>query len=217
MEIFSKNKIKSKTNELMRHAIMLQARTFLFRPAFKVDAFTCLTLRNEDDADTSSPIFRCTEDYRGKPWYDWCMVSFLSGNEYKLNPSKLLGFLKYDSSGGVPTKGLMEGYEGSITCKLTRMINIFDQNIVDPTVYAVVHCTKEEMTMNDLINSFVKKVEFGDDVDEFVYIVEATSIYCPLFCIPDLGGTDGKVHYIAPSHDDWGKFFSKQITLRNND
>ena len=56
----------------MRHAILKQARTFLFRPAFKVDDFTCLTLRNEeeDEDDTSSLIFRCTEDYRGKPWYD---------------------------------------------------------------------------------------------------------------------------------------------------
>ena len=137
----------------MRHAIMLHARSFQFRPAFKVDAFTCLTLRDEeqDDGDTSSPIFRCTEDYRGKPWYDWCMVSFLCVNESKLNPSKLLGFFKYDSSGGIPTKVLMEGYEGSCTSRITRAKNIVEQNIVDSTVYAVVQCTKEEMTMNDLI------------------------------------------------------------------
>ena len=144
------------------------------------------------------------------------MVSFLIGNENKLNPSKLLGFFEYDSSGGIPTKGLMEGSEGSITRRLTSMKNIVEQNIVDRTVYAVVQCTKEEMSMNDLINSFVKKVEFGDDVEEFVYIVKATSIHCPLFCVPDLGGSDGKVHYIAPSHDDWGKYFSLKITLRNN-
>ena len=91
-----------------------------------------------------------------------------------------------------------------------------EQNIVDITVYAVVRCTKEEMLMNDTINYFVKNLEFGDDVEEFVYIVKAPSIHCPLCCIPDLGGSDGKVHYIAPSHDNWGKYFSSKITLRNN-
>ena len=65
---------------------------------------------------------------------------------------------KYDSSGGIPTKELMEGYEGSITRRLTRMKNIVEHDIVDTTVYAVVQCTKEEMTMNDLINYFVKKL-----------------------------------------------------------
>ena len=80
---------------------------------------------------------------------------------FQIKSIKTFRIFKYDSRGGIPTKGLMEGYEGSFTSRITRAKNIVEQNIVDSTVYAVVQCTTEEMTMNDLINCFVKKLSLG--------------------------------------------------------
>ena len=61
----------------------------------------------------SRHFFRSTEDFRGKAWYDWCMVSFDVQGQNKINPSKILGFFHYDKNGGVPTKNLMDGYLGN--------------------------------------------------------------------------------------------------------
>ena len=75
----------------MRYSICKNMLSYKFEDEFSIDAFTCLKI-NIGTVEKSRHIFRSTEDFRGKAWYDWCMVSFDVEGENEINPSKILVF-----------------------------------------------------------------------------------------------------------------------------
>ena len=140
------------------------------------------------------------------------MVSFDDVNgQNKINPSKILGFFHYDKNGGIPTKNLMNGYLENNLERTTRVEQIKWEKIRDDTVYAVVQCSKSDITMAELTDDFVRKITLSSNIDRDLYIIDVKEIVCHLFCIPDFGGSDSKVHFISPPHDFWGEHFSNRI------
>ena len=118
----------------MHYANGKQMMSFKYDDAFSIDAFTCLKI-NIGSPTKSRHIFRSTEDFRRKAWYDWCMVSFDIEGENKINPSKILGFFHFDKNGGVRTKHLMEGYLGNDFERVKRVEQIKQNKIRDCLLY----------------------------------------------------------------------------------
>ena len=105
----------------------------------------------------------------------------------------------------------MDDYLGNDSEIAKRVQQIKQNKIRDETLYAVVQSSKEDITMAELTDDFVHKITLSSNIDTDLYIVDVKEIVCPLFCIPDFGGSDSKVHFISPPHDFWGDHFSNRI------
>ena len=71
--------------------------------------------------------------------------------------------------------------------------------------------------MAELMDYFVRKIALSASIYTDLYTIDVKEIVCPLFCIPDFGGFDHKVHFIAPPHPFWGEHFSNRIPKNEMD
>ena len=139
------------------------------------------------------------------------MVScLLENNEIKVNPAKLHGFFKF-SKGGFPTPSLIyEEMQKQKINKKSAITYIVNQHIKDERVYAVVECTKEDICLEELFNSYIMQVQIGGNIASNIRVVPISSIHCPLMCIPNFGCNDSEnmSYFISSGWSDWGTYFS---------
>ena len=122
--------------------------------------------------------FRCAADYRGHKWYDWVMLCFpktIDSAGGSVCIGRIMGIFRYMSA-GMMTMGMMEikGY---------HVDDVLNSYTVDETVYMVVHCSDDELSMRDIHNNVV--APFSVTELSQLYILPVTAIQGPAIVVPD--------------------------------
>jgi hypothetical protein len=122
--------------------------------------------------------YRCAADYRGHKWYDWAMLRFpktVDSDGGSVCVGRIMGIFRYKSA-GVFTYGMiqMKGY---------HVDEVMNSYMVDETVYMVVHCSDDDLTMRQIRNNVVVPFRVTDLTQ--VYILPVSAIQGPAIVIPD--------------------------------
>ena len=123
-----------------------------------------------------SPVLFYVNNYLyGGECYPYCMVQFadtLQGiDTFSTCPAQILGFFKYELR-GIPTPELIDNN--------LSLGDIKRQNMIDNSMYAVVHMATSYVSWEDLERSFVMKFTLGCP-KHCVYVVSVENIKDPLF------------------------------------
>ena len=142
--------------------------------------------------------------YGGKR-YHFCMVQFadtlLQGiDTFSTCPAQIVVLFKYESR-GIPTPELIDNN--------LSIADIKDQNMIDDTMYAVVHTATSYVSWKDLERSFVMPFTLGHP-KEFVYVVSVENITDPLYVFKDFGN-DGLNFFCTLPYKRWGAYFKNKI------
>ena len=128
------------------------------------------------------------------------MIDFeLDKSDTAICPAKILGFVRYNITGGVPTpRG--SGYDNP-------NIDAYDQNI-----YVAVHTASDYVSLEQLQHEFVTSFTLGN-VETCLFIVDVEAIRCPLFVFKNYGaeGHDKNKLFCALPQSNWGKYFTDRI------
>ena len=173
------------------------------RAGYSVTGFTTWNCGVQNELDQPT-IYHATEYMNGKSRYDYAMISFLS-DDGKTNtcPAKILGFVKYNVTRGIPTPHLCTDLGLSLS-------DIKDQNTIDQHNYVVIHAASTYVTWEKLMDDFVVPFHLGD-VKTCLYIVKVEAIEGPLFVFQNYGG-DGKKLFCTLPQRKWAKYFDRRLS-----
>jgi hypothetical protein len=90
------------------------------------------------------------------------------------------------------------------------LADIKDQNMIDNTMYAVVHTATSYVSWEELERSFVKQFTLGHP-KECVYVVSVENITDPLFVLHDYGN-DGLDYFCTLPYNRWGTHFRNRLS-----
>ncbi len=140
---------------------------------YSVTGFTTWNCGLQTESDQLT-IYHATEYMNGKSCYDYAMISFVS-DDGKTNtcPAKILGFVKYNVTRGIPTPHLCTDLGLSLS-------DIRQQDNVDEHNYVIIHAASSYFTWDRLMDEFVVPFHLGD-VKTCLYIVKVEAILGPLF------------------------------------
>ncbi len=120
-------------------------------------------------------------------------------------PAKILGFVRYNITKGIPTPQFSGNEELSLD-------TIRDNDIIDNNVYVVVHTASDYVLMDQLQSDFITSFSLGN-ISECVYIVNIDTIQGPLFVFKNYGsvGEDTNKCFCSIPQEKWGQYFSDRI------
>ena len=93
--------------------------------------------------------------------------------------SKILGFVLYNITKGIPTPQFSCNEELSLDY-------IWDNDTIDNNIYVVVHTASDYVSMDQVQSDFITSFTLGN-ITECVYIVNIDSILGPLFVFKNHG------------------------------
>ena len=131
--------------------------------------------------------FRCSEDYMGERWFDWCLVEFEregTRNETETYAAKVLGFYKIAES----------------------------ESYMNDGFFAVVHTSDESVSFENLSSNFVHGFVLGQDLCYDIYVVPVYSIVHPLYVFKNEGGHVGQYFCSIPRRR-WARYFGRKVNL----
>ena len=174
-----------------------------YRDEYSVTGFTTWNCGLESESDQLT-IYHATEYMNGKSRYDYAMISFVS-DDGKTNtcPAKILGFLKYNVTRGIPTPHLCTDLGLSLS-------DIRKQDNVDEHDYVIIHAASSYLTWDRLMDEFVVPFHLGD-VKTCLYIVKVEAILGPLFVFQNYGGEGKKLFCTLPQRK-WAHYFDRRLT-----
>jgi hypothetical protein len=193
-----KNKMNVFIADLFVFAIRRFGQAHGYNDEFKVTGYT--TYINGTDASEDSIKYYATEYMNGGKRYDYAMIDFvLDDGDTATCPAKILGFVRYNITNGVPTP------QGAGTDD--DHIDGCDQNI-----YVVVHTASDYVSLEQLQNDFVSYFTLGN-VETCLFIVDIDAIRGPLFVFKNYGadGHEKNKLFCALPQSNWGKYFSDRI------
>jgi hypothetical protein len=186
-----KNKMNISIADLFVFAIRRFGQSHGFNDEFKVTGYT--TYINGTDASEDSIKYYATEYMNGAKQYDYAMIDFaLDDGETATCPAKILGFVRYNITSGVPTP---QG-AGSDDAH----IDGYDQ-----TIYVVVHTASDYVSLEQLQHDFVTSFTLGN-VETCLFIVDVEAIRGPLFVFKNYcaEGHDKNKLFCALPQSKWG-------------
>ena len=156
---------------------------------------------------TSSVVYRASPNYRGLPWYDWCIVQFpdtelrdkVDGEPCQCF-AQIHGFIRY-STPGYPTY------------KLRKIDNkspyeIKSNNLSDDDIYVVLACSDSWINMFEYENNFVTPFKLEKNA---LRILPISAIKKPLAVVKNYLAED-VTHYLACQPKTmWSSIFRNRI------
>ena len=140
----------------------------------------CKTILNETEVK-----FRCTEDYMGEKWFDWCMVKFQDDDQTTYtHPAQILGFFQLDDK----------------------------ESDMEDGVFAVVHTSETSISYEDISAQFIVSFELGQDRENDLCVVPVYSIVHPLYVFKNEGGLVGEYFCSIPRRH-WAEYFGRKVNL----
>ena len=190
-------------NDTFKYAVKSFACSHKYYDSFQVRAYTSTRLLLEK---YSTPVLFYAKNYLyGGERYHFCMVQFadtLQGiDTFSTCPAKILVFFE-DESRGIPTPELIDNN--------LSLADIKGQNMIDNTMYAVVHTATSYVSWEDLKRSFVMKFTLGHPKD-CVYVDSVENITDPLFVFQDYGN-DGLNYFCTLPYKRWGAYFRNRLS-----
>ncbi len=119
-------------------------------------------------------------------------------------PSKILGFVRYSISKGIPTPQFSGN--GELSSTTTR-----DNHNVDNNLYVVVHTASDYILLEKLQYEFITSYLLGN-ITDCVYVVNVDAIQGPLFVFKNYGsaGEDRNTLFCTLPQAKWGQFLVKR-------
>ena len=143
---------------------------------------------------------------RGQKRYDYAMIDFQAEDGTSSTcPAKILGFVRYDITLGIPTPHFSD-VEG------LSLEQIHENMAVDNNAYAVIHTASDYLSMARFQEEFVSSFTLGD-ISQCLYVVKVEAIYGPLLVFWNYGyvGEDKGKLFCALPKSKWGQYFDTQI------
>jgi hypothetical protein len=134
------------------------------------------------------------------------MIDFVSDEGITEScPAKILGFVRYDITTGIPTPQ----FSGNEELSLTTMP---DNHTIDNNLYVMVHTASDYVLMEQLQHGFITSFSLGN-ITDCVYIVNVDAIQGPLFVVETYGsaGGDRNRSFCILPQAKWGQYFSDRI------
>jgi hypothetical protein len=192
-------------SDLFIFAIRRYSHVNGYTDKFKVTVYT--TYKNAVNNSMDDTInYYATEYMDGEKRYDYAMIIFVSDEGITAScPAKILGFIRYSITKGIPTLQFSGDEELSLD-------TIWDNNTVDNNVYVVVHTASNYVSMDQLQSDFITSLLL-EKITECVYIVNIDSIRGPLFVFKNYGavGEDMNKIFCSIPQEKWGQYFSDRI------
>jgi hypothetical protein len=134
------------------------------------------------------------------------MIEFVSDDgNIAACPARILGFVQYNITLGIPTPQLTGEEELSI--------NTIQENMpVDNNLYVVVHTASDYVSSDQMEKEFVSSFILGD-VMNCMYINKVEAIHGPLFVFKNYGssGENATKLFCTLPQRRWGQYFSNKI------
>ncbi len=103
----------------------------------------------------SHVIYYATELMNGDRWYNYAMIDFITDNgDTKCCPAKILGFIRYKKTLGIPTPQFIQ--DECLTIEEIKWNNFSDNSL-----YIVVHVASDYLTLDRLQDDFASKFTLG--------------------------------------------------------
>jgi hypothetical protein len=199
-----KDKMRCHVSDLFIFAIRRYSHVNGYTDKFKVTGYT--TYKNAVHNSDDTIKYYATEHMNGEKRYDYAMINFVSDDGITATcPAKILGFVHYNITKGIPTPQFSGNEELSL-------VTIRENDTVDNNVYMVVHTASDYVSMEQLQSDFITSFTLGN-ITECVYIVNIDSILGPLFVFKNYGavGEDTKKCFCSIPQEKWGQYFSDRI------
>ena len=199
----TRNKVGIAISNTSKYAVKTFACSQTYYDSFQVTAYTSARLLLEKYL---TPVLFYANNYLyGGERYHFCMVQFadtLQGiDTFSTCPAQIVGLFKYESR-GIPTPDLID--------KKISLQDIKDQNMIDDTMYAVVHTATSYVSWEELERSFVIQFTLGNPKD-CVYVVSVENITDTLFVFHDYGN-DGSNYFCTLPYKRWGAYFRYRLS-----
>ena len=201
-----KKAIRFGVSDLLKFCLQSFSSRNGYKDDFTVTGYTCLKIK-ENGSDQPVIYYAC-EYLRGEHRYDFAMVQFQDDdNTVRTCPAKIIGFIKYDETPGIPTPHFVNDDGQSLA-------EISTNNVVDDNLYAVVHTSSDYLSMEKFQHDFICRFTLGD-VNKCMYIIKVQDIVGPLMVFKNYGGPEkyAKTLFCALPKRKWGRFFSDRIYL----
>jgi hypothetical protein len=199
-----KDKMRFHVSDLFIFAIRRYSHVNGYTDKFAVTGYTMYNALNKSMDDTIK--YYATEYMNGEKRYDYAMINFVSDEGMTSTcPSKILGFVRYNITKGIPTPQFSGDEELSLD-------TIRENDTVDNNVYVVVHTASDYVSMDQLQSDFIASFTLGN-ITECVYIVNIDSIRGPLFVFKNYGsvGEDTNKCFCSIPQEKWGQYFNDRI------
>jgi hypothetical protein len=151
-------------------------------------------------SDGGNTTYRATEDYSGKPWYDWVFVRDPT-ERAATYPAKIVGFFKYVTP-GYPTfvKTEMEGQSPR---------ELLESREEDNTIYVALRAAKDIITNEDLSKRMITKFELTNN--DNIYVFPATCIEKPLIVSKNYGAKSKRSYLCCMPRSEWPGLWVRRI------
>ena len=199
-----RNKLSITISDQLSYCIRKFAFNNGYQDAFTVTGFT--TLKTYKENCETSVKYYANEFMLGQPRYDFAMVKFVSeDNSIETCPAKVIGFIKYNVTRGIPTPHFSVELQQSVQ---ERKAN----DDVDNHLYVVIHAASTYLSVSKLRKAFVSRFTLGN-IDQCMYIINVEDILGPLFVFQNYGGEGSAANqlFCTLSQRQWGKYFSDRI------
>jgi hypothetical protein len=151
-------------------------------------------------------IYYASPNINGKEWYDYAMIEFKDDkDETNTCPAKILGFIRYNITLGIPTPHFVE-LDENCTTELEENGMLLE----DKHTYAVIHTASDYVSLNDLDTNFVMSFKLGD-ISKCLYIVKIEAIHGPLFVFDNVGSDEEDKKFCTLPLKRWGEFFTTEL------
>ena len=199
----TKEKFSMAINDTFKFAVKSYACSHKYYDSFQVNAYTSARLRLKEYV--APVLFHANNYLYGSERYHFCMVQFADTSSQGIDtfstcPAQIVGFFKYESR-GLPTPELIDNN--------LSLMDIKDQNMIDDTMYAVVHTATSYVSWIELERSFVMPFTLGHP-KECVYVVSIENITDPMYVFKDYGN-DGLNFFCTLPYKRWGAYFRNRI------
>ena len=194
----------TKVSDLLLFAIRQYSYANRFTREFSLTGYTTMRLLHE--SSTLPVVYYASECINRTQRYDFALINFkCSDDTTNTCPGKILGFIRYNLTLGIPTPHFIIDEELSIE-EIQRNLS------VDENTYVVVHTPSDYVSLDDLQSKFVIPFVLGDILD-CLYIVKIEAIHGPLFVFSNYGaiGNDAKKLFCSLPQRDWEKYFSNNL------
>jgi len=169
-----KDKMRCHVSDLFIFAIWKYSHVNGYTDKFKVTRYT--THKNAVNNTMDDTIkYYATEYTNGEKRYDYAMIIFAPDEVITATcPAKILGFVRYNITKGVPTPQFSGNEELSLDTN-------WDNDTVDNNVYMVVHTASNYVLLDQLQSDFITSFTLGNNtelLDSNAYAISATN-----FCL----------------------------------
>ena len=186
--------IRRKLSPNLLHAISSHATKSKHASDYQIEGCTEIRLHSQGE----TVIYRCTEEYRSREWYDFALIEDPAGSTYI---GQLLGFFRYTTP-GFPSPKLVDDDK-------IDPVEIVSQGMTDDTIYVGIRASADFFSVEELESQMITPFMLTQQDD--LYILPVECIQMPLLVARDIGGDQDISYLHMLPETKWALLFTQLI------